>query len=551
MFILAFFLVGELCHTSGLIDIPTAPRYDIPGMWGGGLTFSFPLFNEDPNPNDDLKPDPKDFTMVFRYGFLGRGEVAVAMYTPVTYALSVSYLFKKEENNAPAFFAGIDDISYNTHLSTIGMSADQGFIEEKVYNSYHHRPWELFSCYLAMEKSFSRIFDFVLGIGRGRYIGYGWRSHIFNTDFFVLGDDYTNPDKKASAWAFGVFFGGAIKLPGSLELMAEMDGRDGNAGLRYNHRYFSLTLAIAKCEHFGNNRPWSPRFILGFESTNRFQFETPKVGSIECVIRDNTTKQLLVNSVVDIRELNKRYKTRGGTFGLSLPAGNYTITVSKPNYVDYITKVKVKPGIKTKLIFNLKKTEEALIKEAAFIEKEKNIKQYFEQGKIYYSEGKLDQAKAAFQMVLSLNPVHKGARDYLSKIEPRRQELIRAYTTEALSREKSKDLTRALAYWQKVLELDTNNTQAKAAIAKLQNQIAKPKKPRRKKAVVKKPTRSRMTTAEIDALYKKGVSYFTAEKYDEALKIFKRVLAYNPNHKGAREYKKRTEARIKILKSGG
>ncbi len=294
MLFLTLLLVGELCHTSGLIDIPTAPQYDIPGMWGGGLTFSFPIYSEDPNPDDDVTPDPADFTMVFRYGFLGRGEVSIAMYTPITYALSVSYLFKKEEGNAPAFFGGIDDISYNTHLSTIGMSADRGFIEEKSYSKCNHRPWELFSCYLAMKKSFSKVFNLVLGLGRGRFVGYGWRSHIFNTDLFILGEDYANPEKKASPWAFGVFFGGSIKLPGSLELMAEIDGRDGNAGLRYNHRYFSLTLAFAKCEHFWNKRPWSPRFTLGFESTNRFMLEAPKVGSIECVIRDNTTKQLWI-----------------------------------------------------------------------------------------------------------------------------------------------------------------------------------------------------------------------------------------------------------------
>ena len=72
MFILAFFLIGELCHTTGMIDIPTPTQYNIPGMFGGGITFSFPFFSSDPIPDDDAEPDPMDFTMVFRYGLGGK-----------------------------------------------------------------------------------------------------------------------------------------------------------------------------------------------------------------------------------------------------------------------------------------------------------------------------------------------------------------------------------------------------------------------------------------------------------------------------------------------
>ncbi|HEC77819.1 MAG TPA: hypothetical protein ENI34_01580, partial [candidate division WOR-3 bacterium] len=182
MIIVAFFLIGELCHTSGFIDIPTVPQYNISGMYGGGLTFSFPFTTNDPDPTDDQEPDPMDFTMVFRYGLAGRAEISLAMYTPVTYALSFSYLITPEKNNNPAFFCGVDDISYNTHLSTIGMQGETGFIEEKNYHlKCNGRPWELFSTYIAMQKSFAPVFNVVVGLGRGRFVGYGPRSHIFNT----------------------------------------------------------------------------------------------------------------------------------------------------------------------------------------------------------------------------------------------------------------------------------------------------------------------------------------------------------------------------------
>lgn len=555
MILITFFLIGELCHTSGFIDIPTVPQYDMPGMLGVGLTFSLPFYTENPNPDDSIVvPDPKDFTVTIHYGLGGRAELALSMYTPSTYALSASYLLKKEHGSAPAIFVGIDDISYKTHISTIGADEETGFLEEKgYYFGGGGRPPEIFSAYVAMQKSLGPYTNLVLGLGRGRFVGYGKRSHIFNTDFFVLGDDYTTEEH--SSWAFGLFFGGSIRFPFGLELIAEIDGRDGNAGIKYHHKHFTTTLAITKAEQFWGDKPFSPRFTLGLEANNRFALERPKTGSLECVIRDATSQKLLPSSMVDIKEINRRTEAKSGVLIMDVPPGNYTVTVSNQKYKDYIAKVSVKPEVRTKLVFNLKKTEEALREEAALQEKEQNIRNYFEQGKIYFSEDNLDEATAAFTMVLSLNSEHQGAKDYLDKIEPRRAELVAKFTKEAKSRTKANDFTKAIESWQKVLELDAKNEEAKKAIADLREKVAAAKKPSKptKPTKPKAPTKPKEPTAtaeEIQALYKKGVSYFTAENYDAALKLFKQVLALDPKHAGAKDYKKRTEARIKILKGG-
>jgi len=197
--------------------------------------------------------------------------------------------------------------------------------------------------------------------------------------------------------------------------------------------------------------------------------------------------------------------------------------------------------------------QEALQREAALKEKDKNIRNYFEQGKIYYSEGNLDNARVSFQMVLSLDPNHEGAKEYITRLEARRLELIRVYTAEAKSREQAKDYTKALENWKKVLDLDPQNQEARAAIVRVQEAIAaatKPTKPT-KPAKPSKPAQPTATAEDIEKLYKKGVTFFTGEKYDQALKVFKQVLALNPNHKGAKDYKKRTEARLRVLKGGG
>jgi len=73
-------------------------------------------------------------------------------------------------------------------------------------------------------------------------------------------------------------------------------------------------------------------------------------------------------------------------------------------------------------------------------------------------------------------------------------------------------------------------------------QIIKPLPPPSKKPI------KRVTPEEIENLFKKGVNYFLAEQYKEALKIFNQVLTINPEHRGALEYKKRTQARLEALK---
>ena len=277
--------------------------------------------------------------------------------------------------------------------------------------------------------------------------------------------------------------------------------------------------------------------------------EKPKTSTIECVVMDITTKELLQNSIIGITETNNKYTAVDGTLTLILAAGNYSMVITKADYIDYTAKLSLKPGSKSKLVFNLRKTEEVLKSEAAAREREKTIKNNLDQGKIYFLENKLDPAKIAFEMVLSLDPGNGEAKEYLTKIEPKRLELIATYTEEAKTRTNANDFAKAIEAWQKVLSLNSNNSEARSAIAELQNRIVALKKPPEPPKPIE-PPKPKITAAEIEVLYKKGISLFTAEKYDEALKIFKQVLAYDPKHTGAKDYKNRTEARIKALGGG-
>jgi len=548
MFYIFLSLLGYLAGTSGFINIPTVTHYDMPGTWGGGFAYSFPMFNDDPDSTDAFEVEPSDYNIFLRYGFLGRGEIALSMYTPSTYSISVSYVIKKE-GKGPAFFAGIDHITYSKYISSLGRGDTIGFLEEIGYVTRGGgRPSELLSAYVGMQKSFGEIFNLVIGLGRGRFVGYGERSHVLNTDFLVL-DDYTTEEH--SSWAFGLFFGASLRFAFGFELMAEVDGRDASIGMRYHNKYITPTLAITKVEQLGDVRPFSPRITLGIEATNRFTRGKPKSGTVECAIQDVTSEELLTNAVVEVVEINKRYFASGGTFSVSLPAGNYTMVVSKPDYVDYVAKVNIRPTVTSKIVINMNKTEQALRLEAAEREREEKIRTYMEQGKIYLAENNLEQAKTAFEMALSLDPTYQDAKESLENVELRRTQLVNYYSLEAEKQTEAKQYARAIESWQQVLLYYPENVTAKNAIADLRQRISAAQKPPTQPQKPAEPVKPRVSKAEIEAMYKRGVSLFTNDRYDEALNVFKQVLALDPNHTGAQDYKRRTEARLRVLKGNG
>ncbi len=550
MLLITVMLFAELTRTSGFIDIPTVPEYDIPGVFGGSMMLAIPWFSDNPTGDTMYAPDPMDFNLAFKYGF-GKGEIALSAYQFNTYALSVSYLLKKEKGAAPALFCGVDDISYSPYVSTRGIGDDKGFLDEIGYSrAQGGRVWELFSAYFAAQKTIAPFTNLVIGLGRGRFMGNSWRSHIFNTDLFITGSDYGT--EKFSPWAFGLFMGGSLRFPFGLEMSVEMDGRDANLGMKYRTSFVTATFALTKVEYWGNFRPFSPRMLIGLEASNKSVAGAPKIGSIECVIQDQMSKGLLTNATIDIKETNKRYKAMSGTFTMSLPIGNYTITATRADYTDYIAKISVKAATRSKFVFNLKKTEEAMKRDLAYREKTMKVTEGLNQGKVYFSENNIVLAKKSFDAVIALDPSNAEALDYLSRIELKKTELLAVYANEAKQRTTAKDYKKAIEYWQKVLELDAGNAEATAAIADLNKQLAAAptKKP---PTVTKKPPTEppkKATAEEIAAIYNKGVNYFSQGKYDEALKTFKQVLALDPNHKGAKDYKKRTETRLKAIKGG-
>jgi tetratricopeptide (TPR) repeat protein len=126
-------------------------------------------------------------------------------------------------------------------------------------------------------------------------------------------------------------------------------------------------------------------------------------------------------------------------------------------------------------------------------------------------------------------------------------ELVQTYTESAKSYTAAGKYTDALASWQKVLKLKPDSKEAKQAIADLNKKMIPPTKKEAKPVKKEEKPEKKLTREEIEKLFEKGTIYFIAERYDKALALFNQVLKHDPKHTGARDYKKRTEVRMKLF----
>jgi hypothetical protein len=108
----------------------------------------------------------------------------------------------------------------------------------------------------------------------------------------------------------------------------------------------------------------------------------------------------------------------------------------------------------------------------------------------------------------------------------------------ARENEELKKFTEARYYYNRLLMDDSLLVEARAGIRRvdsLSTAAAQPKE-------VKK-----LTPEEIEKLFLDGRAKFTADDYAGAKKIFQKILASDSNHEKAKDYLRRTEARLKAL----
>jgi len=264
--------------------------------------------------------------------------------------------------------------------------------------------------------------------------------------------------------------------------------------------------------------------------------------NVQCTIRDSLSKATIPCVRVTIENLNKSFTTLKSAFYPSLPPGEYIIILEAPDYETLKKQFNVSATNNNFVFEMVKLTDRSLLSQ-----------QYntFTAGldSFNYSLKNMDMpaAKKLFKTLQEFRDRKffiddKIIQNYYSL----QKTWIDSLMNQARIKEDSTSYAEAFYYYRKVVEFDSSQVEAINGMHRVDSLLLIKNKPQSTGQVVQSVKKSK-TPEEIEILFQSGVSKFIAGEFKDALKIFKEVLKYNPNHSKAQEYLKRTEARLKIL----
>lgn len=516
--------LGDFNRTTGLIDIPTAEWLERNVVKVMTHT-AFAAW-------EDEYPAYLNFGL--GYGVLGIGEVVLNAYTSKDYSAHLAVRLKEEEDWVPALGLGVQEVTYRKWISSVGAGENVGFPDEVDYRRKGGRPSERFSAYLVATKGFNAYGSYTLGIGRGRFVGYGPHSHWFNTDNFVR-ENYQDPSDPISDLALGLFMGAQWEPAPDLFLMFEFDGRDANAGVRYQHKYFDVSLAGTHLDQMGGGSRLNPRMALGLSANNSWMYEPPGHGIIAGLVRaDRTALPIQATISFPGKEMPSLETTPEGVFTVQLLPGTYVVRAKRAGFYWKQTRVTVSAGRTTRCDFALR---EKYPPEQA--ERRRLIREHLNKGIVYFADDKFLEACLEWKEVLKLDPEHTEAKRLLSRARGILQhKLIDGHRAKALGYASRRQLKKAIAEWELVLSIDPENGEARSQIQELTASLA---------SLTSKLPEEKLSPEEINRLFRSGVFLFFEEKYEQAVDIFNEVLKLDPKHEDASDYRDRARNRLRLI----
>lgn len=263
-------------RTSGLVDIPTARI--LPNLgFRVGADFTAQLGSGD----YDQVFEENLHASLGLFNFL---ELYFDAYTIIeNWTVAGGFCHRIYGSDKFGLAWGIHSFSSLSDLSEIGQTSTTVWLDDRFYqHAAYDKPYERFSGFVVSTYALSDNIDVSLGVGRGRYVGYGVTSKYFNSNLYhEMGGD----------WGLGLFGGVELKLSEKTSLLFDGDGRDLNAGVRFQPLPWEFCLGLTKIEYFFDWDEYRPRVAVS--ASYKHIPKKPGPGIIAGTVRDTEGNALV------------------------------------------------------------------------------------------------------------------------------------------------------------------------------------------------------------------------------------------------------------------
>ncbi len=515
IFFIAFTLTAQTSGKESYIDIPSANFTK--GLFVN-TNGSYPFGSEN------------EVTTDFNAGLelaINRFNAILNWYSTSDFCIGLSYQILEQNGMIPSLSLGIDNLTYRKYISPIGHAIGD---TTNTYSDegYDPRPQEVASAYLVTSRRFNENFEITIGMGRGRFVGYGPLSRLLNFDVFF--------DEEHETFAIGVFGGLKLSIPHGLSFLVETDGRDANLGMQYEYGLFKGAIGFTKLEHlfYEEELPITPRVNVSF-SVKALSFEKPRKGQLNIrllaketgrPIQGRLTYENGEKRVVDIPPT--------GRITVTLDSGVYLFRLSSPDYKIKQAKISLRPN--QVMNFTVKLSEKLTPDIISSLELTTMASENFK-------NNKLKEAKMKLEAALRLYPESEKAKEGLQLVENAIKYHVSGLKEEARSLEAT-DLEKAITIWLEVKSWEFTN-EVERHIQDLRNRLASVKsEPKPKKTPTPKKKKLSLSKTEIENLYKLGIKEYVQGNYSKAVNHFQKILDADPNHTGAKHYLRKAKEKL-------
>ena len=242
---------------------------------------------------------------------------------------------------------GIHTFSTLSDMSEIGQVVSTGWYDDQLYQrDDYDKPYERFSGFVVSTYELAEKIDVSMGLGRGRYVGYGDLSKYLNSNFY---------HETGGDWGIGLFGGVEYKLTDRTSFMIEGDGRDINAGIVFQPLPWEFGLALTKIEYFFDWDVYKPR--IAFSASYKKIPEKPGPGIIAGTVYDTKGNALVaaVRTSDDAIPFVMTEPDFGSYEFTEVKPALYEVTASAEGYITEKKKVEVLPEETTYCDFILKR----------------------------------------------------------------------------------------------------------------------------------------------------------------------------------------------------